>query len=191
MGCDVDSILCGWNDGGGFEGFAFGTGDEVAHVLKVGGEDVFGVFIGGVHEYIVAVVVEGGGDGMIEKGLGDFFVFFGAGHDDDGEGIDAGDAEHGGEEGGFIPADAVAVFEGDGDIVGFVAGGFLFGGDSHVANLLGDECEEGFYDFLGGFTGGEFACFGFHGGGGAFHAGKAEVPVPAGEVFPGFDGADE
>ena len=68
MGVYEDSILCGGNDGRGFEGFAFGTGDEVAHILKVGGEDIFCVFIGRVHEHIVAGIVECGGDGMIEKG---------------------------------------------------------------------------------------------------------------------------
>ena len=136
VGVEAGEVLVGGDDGGGEEGFAFGAGDDVAHVLEVGGEDVFGVFVGGVHEDIFALIVEGGGDGVVEEGLRDFFVFFGTGHDDDGEGVDASDAEHGGEEGGFIAADAVAVFEGDGDIVGFIAGGFFFGGDAHVADFL-------------------------------------------------------
>ena len=191
VGVEPGEVLVGGDDGGGAQGVAFGAGDDVAHVLEIGGEDVFGVFVGGVHEDIFALVVEGGGDGVVEEGLGDFFVFFGAGHDDDGEGIDAGDAEHGGEEGGFIPADAVAVFEGDGDIVGFVAGGFLFGGDAHVANLLRDEGEERFDFFLGAFAVGEVEGGLFEGGGGAFHSGEAEVPVPTGEFFPAGYGADE
>ena len=44
---------------------------------------------------------------------------------------------------------------------------------------------------MGGFTAGEVKGGLFEGGGGAFHAGEAEVPVPTGEVFPAGDGADE
>ena len=79
---------------------------------------------------------------MIEEGAGDLRVHLRSGVDEHGEGLDPGDAAHGHKQRGFVAADAVAVVEGDVDIVWFIAGRIVLERQTHIADFLRDELEE-------------------------------------------------
>ena len=125
---------------------------------------------------------------MVEVGLDDLLVHLVAGVDEDREGLLAGEVEHGDEERGLVAADAVALGEGECDVVWLVAGRVVLDGDAHVADFLGDEGEDGADDVvLVGEFAGELGDLGLHFGRG-LEVWLAEPPVPGGDVLPGVDG---
>ena len=177
-GGDFKQIVFRRNDRRGEQGFAFGARHDIAHILQVARENILRVFVGGIHQDIFPVITQRGGNRMVEERLRNFFILFRAGHDDDRKGFDLHDAEHRGEQGCFIAADAVAIGERHAGIVRFIAGRFVLGGDAHVADILRNKAKDR-VDFIHGIggSGHQFMGLGFHFRRG-FEARQAEVPIP-------------
>ena len=174
---------------------------EVALVVEVGGQEVMRALVRGIHERVGAVGVADAGDGMVEEGHRNFRIALLADVDEDGIGVDSREAQHGGEKGRLVAADAVAVVKGHRDVVRLVAGGFGLGRDAHVADVLRDPGEEGADDgglgigSVGGSLGGGFVCDLRHE---RLHFRRrrietrlAESPVPLGEGLPVFGRAEK
>ena len=99
---------------------------------------------------------------------------------DDRVGLKARLAQHRNEQGGFVAADAVAVGEGQADIVRLVARRFVLDRDAHVADLLRDEIEQVFDLLLRVFGArGQLLHFLKHVRGDGVQVRFAEIPVPA------------
>ena len=188
-GLDFHHVLLGGGDGGLQQGLAVRARHEVGAGGEIGRELGAGGVVGRVEEAIGAVALVNGHDGVVEEGHRHLLVAGAAGMDDDGIGVEAGLAEHGDQEDALVAADAVTIIEGQGDIVGFEAGGLFLGDDAHVADLLGHEGEERLDLRVAVLALGQLAHLGVDGGGGR-HVAVAEAPVPLGDLFPGGEGGE-
>ncbi len=129
---------------------------------------------------------------MVEPRLGNVGVFFWADVDENGIRVESAEAKHGDQQGGLVAADAVAVVESQRDIVRLIAGGFVFDGDAHVADVLRDKAEDGLNLFLAvGDVFRKFPNLGNHFGRGGIEARLGEFPIPFRKAFPVGNGAEQ
>lgn len=172
-------------NGRGEEAFAPGARHEVRLVREVGGQQVLRRFVRRIHQEVARGGARHGDDGVVEVRRGDLGVHLRTGVDEDGVGLHAREAQEGDEQRGLVAADAVAVLEGESDVVRLVAGRVVLQREAHVADLLGDEPEEGANPFVLRPTRLRQRADGVrHRGRRAGEVGGAEVPVPARDGGP-------
>ena len=105
--------------------------------------------------------------------------------------LETGQLQHRHQQRRLVAADAVTLVEGHRHVVRLVAGGLGFGGDAHIADLLGDELEERHYLLLRRLrVFGQLTDFGFDFGSHRIQPGTAERVVPLGNLVPVGGSAD-
>ncbi len=113
-----------------------GVAIQVAAVCEIGRQPVPAGFVGGIEQGGGAIGEPDRGDGVIEVGHGHLGVEQRAGVDGNGESAEPGGRGHRGEQGGLVPAHAVSLSQGEGDVMRLVAGGLGLSGDAEVADRL-------------------------------------------------------
>ena len=129
---------------------------------------------------------------MVEVDVGHFVVLGISGEEEHRKRLESGQFEHRDQQRRLVAADAVAAVEGHRNVVRLVAGGLRFGGDAHVADLLGDELEER-HDLLlrCAAVPDQFGGFRPDCGGDRVEPRTAHLIIPAGDLLPVLRGAGE
>ena len=176
------------HDGSRAKRLALGMRHEIRAVAQVSRAEISARLVGRVHEDVVAIQLHGD-DRVVEKWRRNLVVHLrGTDADEDGIRLEARDPEHGDEQRRLVAAYAVAVVEGEVNVVRRVARRRVLHREAHVADLLRDElvhrahlvdwrgiCTDAPHDFLDLVR---------HRGVRLFKVGNRDIPVPLRELLP-------
>ena len=161
------------------------TGCKITAVGQRRRQQFARVFVRGIHQDVLAVLVLHSRDGVVEITVGYVVVLGDSGHDQHGIRLEPGDLQHGRQQRRFVAAHSVAPVERHRHVVGFIARRLRLRRDPHVADLLRNEIEQR-PDFFPVrlFARRQFLHFGADGVVRRIQTGTAQRAVPLGDIRP-------